>query len=289
MSNEITIITPKSLIEVRDLADQLSGAKTIQDALQKSPADVLAIIMTGAELGLAPMQSLRALVLIKGKPALSADAMVALVKARKDRCKSFRMVESTPLKATYKTVEVDGDEAGTTLSFTMADAQAAGIAGDMYRRYPAQMLRARCKAALCREVYPDLMLGVYDPDELSPERDITTPRASPPTHIVDVTPSALPAPVDHDPSGAPVSERAKLEVALNEAQEVAGLNALVDRLGRLKGSDVEAYTRLRARWGVRRNELMAAAKVDAAVQAVDVTRFAPPVTNGVHPEPGSEG
>jgi len=285
--NEITIITPKSLIEARDLASQLSGAKTIQDALQKSPADVLAIIMTGAELGLAPMQSLRALVLIKGKPTLSADAMVALVKARKDRCKSFKMVESTPLKATYKTVEVGEDEAGTTLSFTMDEATKAGIAGDMYRKYPAQMLRARAKAALCREVYPDLMLGVYDPEELSPERDITSPRASPPSHVVDVVAHALPAAVDHDSSGAPVSERARLEVALNEAQDVAGLNALVDRLGRLKTTDPEAYMRLRACWGVRRNELMAAAKVDTTIQqaalySINTSDIAPP-------EPGSAG
>lgn len=284
--NEITIITPKSLIEARELAGQLSGAKTIQDALQKSPADVLAILMTGAELGLAPMQSLRALVLIKGKPTLSADAMVALVKARKDRCKSFKLVESTPLKATYKTVEVGEDEAGTTLSFTMAEAQAAGIAGDMYRKYPAQMLRARCKAALCREVYPDLMLGVYDPEELSPE---PSPRASPPSNVIDSVAHALPAQVDHDASGAPVSERAKLEVALNEAPDVAALNALVDRLGRLKTTDTEAYTRLRTRWGVRRNELMAAAKVDVVIQhPVEVMNFPPPQSN-VHPEPGSEG
>ena len=258
--NSITIITPKNLAEAKELSSQLAGARTIPDALQKSPADVLAIVMAGAELGLAPMQSIRALVLIKGKPTLAADAMVALVKTRRDRCKSFEMTESTPLKATYRTVEVDGNPAGTSISFSMEDARTAGIAGDMYRKYPAQMLRARCKAALCREVYPDLMLGVYDPDELAAtEHNVVPPTASPPSGAVDAVATVVPAPAlpDYAANGAPISEAAKLEVALEEVQDVAALIALVDRLGRIKGSDAKTYARLRERWGARRNELMA--------------------------------
>lgn len=169
-STGITIISPKTLTEARELATTLAGARTIPEALQKSPADVLAIVMAGAELGLAPMQSVRALVLIKGKPTLSADAMGALVKSRRDVCEYLVVKHSDGERATYETKRV-GDPQATTMGFTKAEAAAAGLNGDNWRKFPAAMLRARALSAICRAVYPDLLLGVYDPDELAPERD----------------------------------------------------------------------------------------------------------------------
>lgn len=198
----ITIITPRTLDEAKDLARELAGARTIPEALQKSPADVLAIVMAGSELGLAPMQSVRALVLIKGKPTLSADAMGALVKARRDVCEYLQMKHSDATRAVYETKRA-GDPSPTTMGFTIEEARQAGLNGDNWKRFPAAMLRARALSAICRAVYPDLLLGVYDPDELAPqaEKDVTpAPAPEAPKrkrlNIVDVTPApeARPSP-----------------------------------------------------------------------------------------------
>lgn len=179
----ITILSPRSLAEAKELATTLSAARTIPEALQKAPADVLAIVMAGAELGLAPMQSLRALVLIKGKPTLSADAMGALVKSRRDVCEWLVLESSDATRATYATKRV-GDPKPTTLSFTIDEAKTAGLNGDNWRKFPAAMLRARALSAICRAVYPDLILGVCDPDELAEARDVTPPpEASPPRRV----------------------------------------------------------------------------------------------------------
>lgn len=176
MSNELTVIAPKSLTEAKELATTLAAAHTLPAALQKAPADVLAIVLTGAELGLAPMQAIRGLAIIKGKPVLSADAMGALVKRRRDICEYLTCSETTATKAAFETKR-SGDPKPTTLTFTLEQAQRAGIAGgDSWRKYPEAMLRARALSAICRLVYPDLLLGVYDPDELAdagPERDVT--------------------------------------------------------------------------------------------------------------------
>jgi hypothetical protein len=61
-----------------------------------------------------------------------------------------------------------GEPEATTITFTLEDARAAGLvsAGGMYTKYPRQMLRARCLAEICRAVYPDLCMGLYDPEEL---------------------------------------------------------------------------------------------------------------------------
>jgi hypothetical protein len=164
MTDALTIISPRTLAEAKELASTLSAARSIPEALQKSPADVLAIVMAGAELGLAPMQSIRGIVLIKGRPTLSADAMGALTKSS-PLCTYLQCTESTAKVATFKTHR-KGDPEPTTLSFTIEEAQAAGLTGDNWKKFPKAMLRARAQSAICRLVYSDLMLGVYDTDEL---------------------------------------------------------------------------------------------------------------------------
>jgi hypothetical protein len=187
MSSELVVIAPKSIEEAKSLAQTLAGAHTLPDALKQKPADILAIVLTGAELGLAPMQAIRGVQIISGKPTLSADTMGALVKRRADVCEYLVLKHSDATRAVYE-AKRKGDPSPTTMAFTIEDAQRAGLVkpNGMYSRYPAQMLRARCLSAICRAVFPDLCLGLYDPEELEtngspptppPERDVTPPPA----------------------------------------------------------------------------------------------------------------
>ena len=159
------------------------------DALRGKPQDALIVLMAGRELGLAPMQSMRMLGVIKGKVTLAADATVALVR-RSGECVEWRLTESTDKRATY-TTRRKGDTEPTTLTWTIEQAQRAGLTGGTgWRSYPEAMLRARCAAALARIVYPDLVAGIYDPDELA--HPIEQPK---------------PAPVIEQPKPAPVVEQ----------------------------------------------------------------------------------
>lgn len=133
-----------------------------------TPAAAFVVLATGRELGLTAMQSLRGIHMIDGKPSLSADVCVAVV-LHSPACLFFRLVESTNAIATYET-QRRGD-AVRRMSFSVQDAQAAGLAGkDNWRHYPAAMLRARAAMALARAIYPDALMGVYDPDELGEHR-----------------------------------------------------------------------------------------------------------------------
>lgn len=261
MSNEtgITIIAPRNLPEARELAKELSTARMLPEALQQKPADVLAIVMAGAELGLAPMQSVRALVLIKGKPTLSADAMGALVKSRRDVCSWLRLVESTDKVATYETQRA-GDPSPTRLSFTIEQTTRAGLSGDNWRKFPEAMLRARALSALCRAVYPDLLLGVYDPDELEqavpPPREVNAapvPVATPPAPVVEAQVVEVPSNVTHI-NGAPT----QWEVRINEAQSCAALAVIGSELHRQPEAVRNAHRALYTR---RNTELAAKERV----------------------------
>lgn len=264
MNSEITIISPKSLAEAKELSKTLSEANTIPQALRKSPADVLAIVMAGAELGLAPMQSIRGIVLIQGKPTLSADAMGALVKSRKDVCEYLMLKHTDGNRATYVTKR-NGEPEATTMAFTIEEARVAGLTGENWKKYPAAMLRARALSAICRAVYPDLLLGVYDPDEISSpvsivEKDVT-PHPSPPTVVGEIVAPRPSPPVfaarDYDVFGAPLTERAKLEVAIAEAHDETQLNALIARSMQLSTADKAHVRKL---WTSRREELLAGRK-----------------------------
>ncbi len=257
MSNEtqLTVITPKTLAEAKELSTTLSASKLLPAALQKSPADVLATVMAGAELGLAPMQSVRAIAIIQGKPTLSADAMGALVRSAASVCEYLVLEHSDATKATYSTKRKN-DPKPTSMSFTIEEAKQAGLTGrgsdSNWSKYPAAMLRARALSALCRAVYPDLLLGVYDPDELP--ADSTPPRAN----VVDgevVTPPASP------PRGQSFDKTetvARLGAAIDAATTEAQLKALADETRRELRE--EERTELAAKFTAKKAALRAAAE-----------------------------
>lgn len=168
-STEIAVQAPPSGLEITSLRDadvlaqRLAGSGIIPGALRGKPADVLVVLMTGHELGLSPMQSLRMVHVFDGKPILGSELIVGLVK-KSPECLSFQLVESSNEAATYKTQRRGEDP--TTLTWTLEQAQAAGLAGrDNWKRHPAAMLRARAAAALARAVYPDITLGILETDE----------------------------------------------------------------------------------------------------------------------------
>lgn len=230
MSSEIQIVAPQSIQETETLSLTLAKSALLPAELRGKQADILATILTGAELGLAPMQSLRGIQIIKGKPTLSADTMGALCKRRGDICEYLNLKESTPERVTYETKRKG--EAITTMSFTMADAQRAGLAGsDTYKKFPAAMLRARCLSALCRAVYPDLCLGLYDPDEL---RDLPPESPTPAPAEKEINPPP--------PSPAAPSQTAKVTAKVQAKVAGASKGPLKVSFGPSKGKMIADLT-----------------------------------------------
>jgi hypothetical protein len=130
----------------------------------RTPDQALALMQTGRELGLGPMQSIRSIHVIEGKPTLAAELMAALV---------FRHLPGAKLRVSVSTnqlCEVMAARPGdpeTRFQFTLQDAQAAGLTGKgNWRTYPRAMLRSRCVAEACRAIFPDATMGLYTPDEL---------------------------------------------------------------------------------------------------------------------------
>lgn len=153
-------IEPQNMAELKDFA-RIAAATRFFGA--ETPEQALIIAMAGRDLGFSYMQALRAFYVVKGRPSLSADGMVAVCLSRHDVCEYFRAVDVTETKATWEAKRVGAP--AVRYSFSMDDAQRAGLASDMYKKHPKRMLSARAKSYLARDVFPELLMGLITDDE----------------------------------------------------------------------------------------------------------------------------
>jgi hypothetical protein len=226
-----TAFEPENLNQALALAEHLSKSSVIPTPLRGKPADVIVVLLTGRELGLSPMQSLRSLHVVEGRPVLSAELLVALCLKRPEICESFTLIETSDAKATYR-AKRRGSEP-VTLSWTIEQAVKAGLAAkNNWKNHPAAMLRARASASLARAVFPDITTGVYGEDEAD---EIVIPQAGgaaaaalsqrPAAAVArakDVTPASEKKPAAKaKPAPAPVEDAQPADAEASEASEAA--------------------------------------------------------------------
>lgn len=249
-------IVPRTLGEVTSMAEVFAKSGLLPEQLRGKVPDVVVQIMAGQELGLAPMAAIRGVHIVSGKPILSADTMVALALGS-GLCEYFSCVEETATSVTYETKR-KGNPNAQRVSWSDEDTKTAGLnLKDNWRMHKKQMRRARAKAILARDVYPDVLAGCYDPDEIqAPAREQErAPVAAP--DIVDAE--------EVQPSDALISK-------IDEAGTVGELEALVPQLAALtNGRKAEA----RLRYNARKSELLKTSKPDPAAS------FEPPVAQDI--------
>lgn len=200
----------------------------------KTPAQAVAIILTGKELGLGPMQSLRSISIIQGKPELAADLQLSIFHRDGGRSKWLELTET---RAVLWLRHPNGDEHRET--FSMDDARRAGLAnGQNWQKYPKAMLRSRAITAGLKSIGFEPLAGAYAPGEiggpevvppdLPPEDGVNAPESlqmpqdepqPPPRSPMAGTPAnAAPTPKPASPASLPVAtveKRAKMIDQLN--------------------------------------------------------------------------
>lgn len=162
-------LDPRSMQDARVLAKDMHASRLF--SAYGTPQGVLATVMLGRELGLPAMASLRQIHVVEGKQALSAQLMVALV-LKSGMAEYFEPIEFDDKKATFETKR-KGARNPVKLTHTIEMAQTAGLVKDKsnWLKVPTDMLVARAQSRLCRLVYPDVVGGLYSPDELLDMRD----------------------------------------------------------------------------------------------------------------------
>jgi hypothetical protein len=182
-------LTPQTLNEAKDFAVMLAKSGLLPKPLRGQPSDVLVILLTGAAHDLSPMQAISAIHVIEGRASLAADLLVALC-LRSPVCEYFDLVETTDEKATYQTKRRGREP--VTLSYTADQAKKAGVMNrDNWAKHTADMLRHRCSSKLARAVFPDVIQGLYTPDELEDIRAAEVVVTSSPVVVAEAEPFDL--------------------------------------------------------------------------------------------------
>lgn len=168
--------------EVWRLAGNLSTAALLPKDLRGKPADVAAMILYGQDLGLSPMQAIQGIYIVEGRPSLSAQLWLALVRRAGHR---VSVEEHTSQSCTVYIKRGDtGEEHKVT--YTIQDAVSSGLVslreGKPYARsqqgkalpwelHTKSMLLARAVSTCCRFIAPEIALGFYSPDEVEEIRE----------------------------------------------------------------------------------------------------------------------
>ena len=152
-------------------ADVLVQSRIIPRAYQGKHYDIIAAGLAGQSFGWDIMTSMRNYHVIEGSASLRPEAMLGLVRqhGHSVSVSTFDGVRDNQPCRIAKAVghrKDNGDE--HIAEFTTLDAKRAGLAGKTnWKNYEDAMLTWRSVSALCRVLFPDVVLGAgYVPEEL---------------------------------------------------------------------------------------------------------------------------
>ncbi len=147
--------------------DQISQmAKAIAESKLfgiQTPAQALALGLLCQAEGRHPAEAARDYHIINGKPSLKSEAMLA----------RFQQAGGKVDWHEYTHESVSGTfshpQGGSLkVSWTMQDATRAGLTGNpTWKKFPRQMLKARCISEAVRGIFPGVLSGLYAPEEVS--------------------------------------------------------------------------------------------------------------------------
>lgn len=253
MTTEIVTYSAMPLDDRTRYAQTIAGAASmLPNGIRAGGPDQIAanaflIMETGAMLDLHPVAALSSVNIIEGKPALSADLMVSVVRnaGHKVRVSEEGSVEGGDYKATVTVVRSDDPDYPVTSVWTPHRAARAGLCryeqdeSGVWRvvaqsskgyplpwqQYTEALCKARAKSEACRDGAGDSLNGArYTPEELGAEVDsagdpiVTTLGAADP-EPAETKPSALPKATKRATVGKQGTRRRKAaEKPADEAQ-----------------------------------------------------------------------
>jgi len=141
------------------------------EARQVAIATATAAVLYGGEIGLSPMQALANVIVIKGKPSLYAETMVALVQAAGHEIWTEDVTDARAIVCGRRV----GSQHIERVVFTIERARKAGYTAQnkKYQEDPQSMLYARAASIACRRTAPEVLKGIPVVEELWDEDDGT--------------------------------------------------------------------------------------------------------------------
>lgn len=223
-------IAPQTFAEAQAWCDYISRSDLVPEAY-RTPAgspeskgsSVYVAIMRGKELGLAPLQALTSINVIKGRPSLSTDAKKALCMRYGRISQKYTDDDGNPrwtvtvrrsgqddVEITYSAI--DAAQAGLMSIQTLKDGSKvwAGKQNSAWAGYWKRMLLKRATSWALDEAFPDVLNGFATTEDLN-DLDIQSPVTVPVKAVAAAEPEPnvieMPAPANEEPTELDTDKR----------------------------------------------------------------------------------
>lgn len=194
---QIVAFDPAKSLQLFDVSKKLLASGLYPNL--KTPEAAFAVVQYGAELGYGPMVSLQNIQMVQGKPSCSAQFLLAQMKRSGW---SYKIVESSDKRCCLEFC--NGGKQSSQIEYTIEEARTAGLlnkSGDMWKKYPKDMLFSRCSSRAARRLSPEAILGMYTEEEM----EVDSPPAIGPENAKNITPTQ-PPPEEQPQQPHPIEE-----------------------------------------------------------------------------------
>jgi hypothetical protein len=162
---QVAALIPQSMEEAFRVANAIASSGLAPRGLDR-PEQVLVAIMAGAELGLAPFQSLQSFAIVNNRPTLWGDGLMAVARSGGVKVREWLEGEGDARVAYCEVTRPDGEV--IQRSFSVAQAKKAGLWGKQgpWTQYPERMQQMRARAWALRDGCADMLRGFQVREEV---------------------------------------------------------------------------------------------------------------------------
>jgi hypothetical protein len=159
------LMQPRDFAEMIEFCKMLANSGVVPDQYKGKTGAVFVAIQLGAELQLSPVNSLRFISVIGGRPTVWGDALLGIT-LNDPRVIDILETLDEKTKTARCEVVMQG-RAPIVRTFSWADAEKAGLASKPgnWQQYPKRMLAMRARGFACRDAIPDRLAGVLTREE----------------------------------------------------------------------------------------------------------------------------
>lgn len=281
-STAAAIFSPEGLMRLQQFAQIMAqGATTVPQHLRDKTADCLAVTMQAAQWGMNPFAVAQKTHIVNGTLGYEAQLVNAVVSSSSLLASrinyrwdgDWSKVSGKTDKSSHLTVTVSALLKGETepRELTISMAQAGVRNSPLWEQDPKQQLAYLCTKRWARLHAPDVLLGVYTPDELDEapraERDVSPARSTADlNNMIGVSLASDAAPQEGDDPDLVH----RLSALIDEADSLEAAEAAGKAVTEAKDNLTESTFRsLRARAAKAYKHHDARRQIEAAINSLD--------------------
>ncbi|HEX8829115.1 MAG TPA: recombinase RecT, partial [Xanthobacteraceae bacterium] len=163
-------LVPASMQDAMELARMMANSTLVPKEFQKQPANCLLVIMQAVRWEMDPFAVIQETSIIQGKPMYQGKLVAAVVNARGNLRKPLDYRYGDDKDGRYVLVlgQRRHDDEEKEVRVNLKDAKTQNT---QWQKQPDQQLAYHGARVWARRWTPELMLGVYSPEEFAPERE----------------------------------------------------------------------------------------------------------------------